>query len=162
MYAAFIQNELEQERVRRVGVDARAASVITTSGALVTLAFALTAVFTKGQGYEPSRLVTIFLAGALSAFVIAAAIALVSSRFRKYNVVHPDQLNTWREDRFWLGDQDDARWLLADANTKTLASLRKGSDSKAIEIQRALWAQLAAFTFLSAAALTILLESLVR
>lgn len=161
LYADFIRSELEQERTRRASIDTRAASVITTSGTLVTLAFALTALFTKEQNYKPSTVVTVFLGLALAAFIAAAAIALVSTRLRVYSVVHPDQLDTWREDRFWLDDQDNARWLLADANTKTLASLREGSDSKAREVQLALWAQFVAFGFLSLAALTILIEAMV-
>ena len=161
LYAEFIQKELEHERTRRSALEARAVTVITTSGTFVTLTFALAALLTKGQNYTPSRLATLMLALALGAFVVAAVCALLASRLRGYQVVATEQLDTWRDDGFWLDDMDNARWLLAATDAKTIASLREGSNAKAKRIEVALWARIfGAFGLLALAVLAVFVESL--
>jgi hypothetical protein len=51
-YTALIIEQLAEERSRKTSLEQRGISVITSSGALVTLLFGLAALTTKPQGYQ--------------------------------------------------------------------------------------------------------------
>lgn len=151
-FSAFIEKELEAERARRAALDARGVGVLTTSGTLVTIIFALGALVTSVDGFEPTTMTVWMLAAALAAFVVAAFCGLLANRLRKYEVTQPAQLHEWRDrDGAWNDTADKARRVLAKANILTIASLRQGNNSKAQLVEAALWAQLAAVVLLSLA-----------
>ncbi len=61
VFATFIDGEVKAERERRIALDSRGAGVLTTSGTLVTLVFAVGVVVTGATGYSPSVATTLLL-----------------------------------------------------------------------------------------------------
>src|SRR5260370_33042441 len=64
VYGAYIKSILDNELVRRTGLEARASTVVTTAGTLVTLLFGLVAVITGAAEVQ--------LPGAAHGWLIAA------------------------------------------------------------------------------------------
>lgn len=161
VFASFIETELATERDRRAKLDARGVGVLTTSGTLVTLLFALGALVTSLDAFEPGRLTVSLLTVALVAFVIAGSLGLLGHRLVKYQLVNPREMLKWQaRDGWWHDDSDKARRLIALGNIKTLITLRNGNERKAGLLTKALWAQLAALFFLAAAVASTLLDAL--
>ncbi len=160
LFFEFVSQELKNERERRAALDSRSVTVITSSGSFVTLSFALVAVVTKMTDYRPSQLTIILLALATLALCSAALFALLASRLVFYVVVTTEQLISWTRDEFWLDEEDNARWQLTHANSRTIKSLRQGNAVKANRLLYALWAQLLAFGLMSASIVVVLVEQL--
>lgn len=161
VFADFVEKELKAERERRVSLEARGLGVLTTSGTLVTLIFALGALVTGVDKFELDTASLWPLAGALLAFVVAAFLGLLANRLRRYEVTQPAQLHEWRDrDGAWNDTADKARRVVTRANILTLASLRQGNNAKADLVDAALWAQLTAVLLLAASVGTAVLAAI--
>lgn len=161
VFFEFIEKQLLAEMERRKSLEARGISVLTTSGTLVTIIFALGALVTNVSDYRPSAVSVWALAAALLAFVIAAMLGLLANRLRWYDVVEAAQMHVWRQSEMrWNDAASKAQRLLAKANIETLRTLRDGNDDKASLIEAALWAQLAAIIALSVAVTGALMDAL--
>lgn len=160
VFAAFVEEELTNERDRRTALDARAITVLTTSGTFVTLILALGALVTSAEGYKPPGVVVVLFAIAASCLCMAAVMALLANQLRFYPVVSAPQLRKWTDDESWQDSVDNARWLLVHVRSRTIEQLRVGNAAKANRLAIALWAQLAAFCLLSVAVIIVLLNSM--
>src|SRR4051794_11113883 len=76
-YGVYIASELEDVRALKASLEERALAVVTTSGVLVTLLFALASVVTSKKNYSIPVAARPALIVALAAFVLAAALALI-------------------------------------------------------------------------------------
>jgi len=80
--------ELAHEQERKKSLEQRGITVITTSGTLVTLVFALTTVVQKGKAFEVFlRRERVWLQTSLLLFVIAATLALLVNLPRGYHAL---------------------------------------------------------------------------
>src|ERR1035438_5945734 len=70
VYGAYIKSLLDYELARQSGLEARASTVVTTAGALVTLLFGLVAVITGAARFR--------LPGAAHGWLIAAVLLVVA------------------------------------------------------------------------------------
>jgi len=77
IYAAFIKSQLDYEQSRRSALEARASSIITSSGVLVTLLFGLVAVITKATNFRLPQDSHVWLVAAVLMFVVATGISIV-------------------------------------------------------------------------------------
>ena len=92
VFTAFVEAEVKAERERRASLDARGVGILTTSGTLLTLVFAIGAIVTGVTGYTPPAASVILLTLGLVGFVAAAFCGLMANRLKKYDVVTPAQL----------------------------------------------------------------------
>lgn len=88
VYAEYIREQLADQEARKASLEQRGLAVITTSGALVTLLFGLTALTVKREStfVIPDK-AAVFLALALVFFVLAALSALITNLPRSYRGV---------------------------------------------------------------------------
>jgi hypothetical protein len=83
----LIQDQLAEERSTKSSLEARAIGVITSSGALATLLFALAALVTKASDYELPTPARGALGLTLVAFVAASVLAILAARPDTYQEV---------------------------------------------------------------------------
>jgi hypothetical protein len=98
VYAEFVQGELAAQDKRKESFEQRGLAVVTTSGGLVTLLFALGALSTKKQAtFELTGDAPLFLAIALVLFFVAAFAALLTNMPIRYAVPEADSIRTMLE-----------------------------------------------------------------
>lgn len=147
-YAAFAQEQLDHEWERRVAVDGRAFSVLTSSGVLTTLTVTLGLWSLRSGGQVgAARVLGVVTVGL---FLLAAVLGILASQSRKYKVLNQDEVTALIMDH-WTDHEADARSLAAQYRTFSMASLRAGNNRKADLISVALWLQLAGLITISGA-----------
>jgi hypothetical protein len=99
-YGAYIQRELDVQDKRKASFEQRGVAVITTSGTLVTLLFALAALSTKeADTFELPHGATVWLMIALGLFFGSAILAIATNVPLTYQSVQADELKArLRED----------------------------------------------------------------
>jgi hypothetical protein len=128
---AFIKDELDTERARKASLESRGAAVITSSGALVTLLFAIAAVVTKNEHLTlpcPARWLLGFAAGF---FVVAAGVGIYTNAPARYLQVDPQSLNSLLDAEEFGKTDPDARRELTMARLAELANARDRNQFKA-------------------------------
>ena len=138
--------EVKREQDRRVQIDSRGAGLITISSALLTLAFAASALVTKSEGFVLSRVSLWSLAFAFVAFMTAAFCGLLA-------------VGLVDEDR-WRTDEDRVTRLLTQAMTVHLQGVRESTNRRAAWITVGSRAQLLALGGLLVAVGTILAKAI--
>ncbi|HZO36519.1 MAG TPA: hypothetical protein VFB41_06545 [Solirubrobacteraceae bacterium] len=92
-YGAFVKDEVDVQERLKASLEQRALAVITSSGTLVTLLFALAALSTKAAAtFELPQGAQYPLVGALVLFAAAAVISLCVNLPAKYRTVTPDSV----------------------------------------------------------------------
>ena len=127
----FITDELATEQTKKSSLEARGISIITTSGTLVTLLFALAAVVTKATNYKlpPSAAWVLIVAGVL--FVLAAAFGMFANSPIPYNRVEPSSLTELVDVAEWPQDGAEADRQLTHARLEELTDARARNEFKA-------------------------------
>ena len=124
VYASYIKGELENQQARKASFEQRGLAVITTSGALVTLLFGLTALSTKRTAtFDIPGAAAAFLTVALVFFVLAAVSAIITNLPRTYQGVTVDALRGAVKDR-WDDNEAEASRMVALTQLKTLAAAK--------------------------------------
>jgi hypothetical protein len=160
LVAKLIESELDAEESRKTSVESRGNLVITTSGGLVTLLFALAALVTGQDKYVPPALAVVFLLAALVAFVAAAVLGLLTGAVRDYARVRIADLRQTVQTEFDTITAAEAQRRIAENNLTVLADARKQTTSKARLLQRAVIAEVAAVGFLAVAVAVVLIDQL--
>jgi hypothetical protein len=128
-YADFIAAEHVAELQRKSAADAKAASLVTTSGGLVAILAAIGA-FVAGSGEaRVPWLASISLVLALVAFAAAAASGIMAGRPMEYEVGGVDAMALMVFDR-WRDEENFARREVADVRVRMINNLRKVNDHK--------------------------------
>ncbi|MEV6299100.1 hypothetical protein AB0M02_06820 [Actinoplanes sp. NPDC051861] len=154
IFADFAAGELKLERERRVMLDQRGITVITSSSTLVTILSGLAALtLVRPTTYRPTAIAVASFALAILFLATASLYALLANRSRFYSVVDESSILSLREDDAWGLSAGDARWLIIGLNVKTLTTVRAGNITKSRHVNRALLAQLVAIMFLAIAVL---------
>ncbi|MEH1130804.1 hypothetical protein [Micromonospora sp. CPCC 206061] len=146
-YAAFIAEELQAERDRWQRIDARGSSILTSSGAVVTLLAALSAIVLRDNKTNLPESSGILLVVAVAAFGIAALFALFSTYPRRYLAATTDDLTKMRRDR-WEDDEVNARNYVAYMKIQAIVSLRRSNNVRAAWLVAGLGAQVTALAAL--------------
>jgi hypothetical protein len=93
VYGAFVDAELRAQDARKVSFEQRGLAVVTTSGVLVTLLFALAGLSTKSKAtFVLPHSARLWLVAALVAFVLAAVAALATNFPMPYEAVTSDEI----------------------------------------------------------------------
>ena len=129
-YATYIKEQLDAQEERKTSLEQRGLAVITTSGALVTLLFGLTALSTKGAAtFDIPDTASTFLTIALVFFVLAAVSAIFTNLPRSYQGVTVDALRGAVKNRWDDTDAEAAR-MVALTQLKTLAAAKRVNEQK--------------------------------
>ena len=124
-----MEAELADQRTNKTSLEQRGVAVVTTSGVLVTLLFAMAAVVTKRENFQLPTAAEPWLYAALASFVLAAACGLLATVPLRYKgaagaALHKVAVEKW---------DDSARVALRRVTVtriKILASYRRGNNLK--------------------------------
>jgi hypothetical protein len=155
-YRQLIADQLTEERSRKSSLEARGVAVITTSGTLATLLFALTAGLTAAARFRLPADARLPLLLALVAFVVAGMCGLVTNLPLIYREPTSQGLAKLVDARYWTADATVGELRVAEAQVTALSAARMANNFKMRLLIGAAGAELLAITFLSWAAATIL------
>jgi hypothetical protein len=153
VYGAYIKSLLDYEQARKSGLDARAASVVTTAGTFVTLLFGLVAVVTGASSFVLPTAVRGWLIAAIVLFVVAIALAITVTVIPlPYGQVNfkegPSQL--------WQEPTSTASAHVAEAQLALIAIARRANAKVALLVVMGGTAELLALAMLAVAVIPIL------
>ncbi len=158
-YAKLIADQLTEERNRKSSLEARGVTVITTSGTLATLLFALTAGLTAAASFKLPANAKLPLLLALIAFVIAAMTGLATNAPMLYREPTPQGLRTLVDARYWTAPARVGQERVAESQIVSLAAARVANNRKVQLLMVAISAELLAVIFLAWAVASILYSS---
>lgn len=123
-YGAFIAEQLSVERARKASIEARGLSVITTSGALVTLLFALGSLVSGADSHELPTGARWLLISALFLFLGAAIGGIVANFPLRYREVAIPALRSLTQPELWNRAGQSGTRRLAEAAVNVLERAR--------------------------------------
>lgn len=156
-YAAFIESELKAERDRRAAYDGRGQSLVTTSGALVTLLGGLAALVRTPPMVRLPTPASVAVSIALVLFVCAATCGIIAGWNRLYAVATVPTMHRMTSGH-WKDDEVDARNNVAGVQLRTLDTLRRANEFKVRWVSVGLIMQASALAVL-AVAVTIVIAT---
>lgn len=156
VYAALIAEQLAEERARKASIEARGLSVITTSGALVTLLFGLGSLISGVEGYALPVAGSWLLLGALAAFLLAALAAIVANFPLRYREVSVGGLRRLTAPEWWTNTEPAAARRAAEARLNVLERARSTNAFKATALIAAMVVEVIAVVLVAAAVAVIL------
>lgn len=124
VYAALVDEQLQEENRRKASFEARGLAVITTSAALVSLLFGLSGVVTQSDSFEFGRTPRSFLILSAALFVAAAVLGLSSNWPLRYQQVEIDNLRQLISEQYWDGEGSIASRRVAAVRVDILARAR--------------------------------------
>jgi len=92
VYPGYIKELSEAQEAKLAAIESRAASVVTVSGALVTLVFAFTSVATGVTSYRPPPAARGWLIAAVTAFLVSGAASIAANMPRRVWAPEPDTM----------------------------------------------------------------------
>jgi hypothetical protein len=126
-YAPFVEQELKSERERRSTLDTRGQTVVTTSGVLITILSAVTAIAVNRKVLVAPGAVRYSILSALACFIIAVFFGILATINFKYHVASKSTL--LRLPREHSADSREvAERNIVATNVTTILTLRKGND----------------------------------
>ncbi|AYF30493.1 hypothetical protein CSH63_24200 [Micromonospora tulbaghiae] len=155
VYSDFIASELKTERERKAAMDTRAASLVTTSGSLVTILAAVGAFVGKDAQASLPRQALPLMVLALVAFTAASLSGICAGWSRRYDVAAITPMRLMLNER-WTDDEDLARKEVALANIAMIGTLRSVNETKERFLRAGWISQIVALGFLAAVVLIIL------
>lgn len=142
VFAALIDDQLQQERDRKVSLEQRSMAVITSSGVLVSLLFGFNAIVSDGGSSDLPVGARVFLAGALVSFVAAAVMSLLANSPRDYVPFSVEKdLGRMVGDDLWRIAADSARRSIAEFRVREIDRWRDNNGAKAAHLQHAVAAE---------------------
>jgi hypothetical protein len=152
----YVKEQVAREMERKESLEKRALSVITTSGVLASLIFALAAFNIDQKTFDLPGDANVALSIGLVAFFGAAVLALVSNLPIPYEEVTPDAL--WRAIRSepWQKSSQAVLQDTAETEVKVLRDARKKNGYKALVLWLAVLAEVVAIGAIGYAAWIIL------
>jgi hypothetical protein len=159
VYAQFVASQLENERKRRETLDSRATGTMATSAAFVGLIAAVGLFAPSTLLAHPGALRRAFLTAAVLT-TLSALLALWAGWLHRYDVLEAGDVRRLLIDD-WADTPVTARGKVAQFNARTLATLRKGNDAKAIKLAIAHVLQLVGLLLLLVVGLVAAVRSMV-
>lgn len=156
VYWEYVKEQVAREAERKESLEKRALSVITTSGVLASLIFALAAFnITKAHPTLGSSAKHALAVG-LVAFFVAAVLALAANRPVPYREIKPTELKDAINSERWLESKQVAEKRTALTEIDVLSSARHRNGWKARTLWTAIAAEVVAIGAIATAAWIIL------
>jgi len=130
-YGQLIADQLAEERSRKVSLEARAVTVITTSSALATLLFSLTAGLTATSKFRLPTPAKLPLSLTLVTFVFSAALSLAANVLLLYREPTSAGLARLVNSDYWAAAAEIGEIRVAEAQVACLTAARSANDLKA-------------------------------
>ena len=153
----LVEDQLVEERATKSSLEARAIGVITSSGALAALLFALAAVVTKPANYAPALAIRILLGATLVAFMVAIVRAILASRPGTYQEVSIESLRDVATITAMGAPADEGEPAIALMLVTIIEKAREQNAQKARFLKQGVTAEALAAALLTAAVALILL-----
>jgi nitroreductase len=148
-----------EERARKTSIEQRGIGVITTSGALVTLLFGLSALATKSQTYALPGSARGVLVVAVALFLAASVLGLLTNWALGYNEVTTRAMKGLVAPAEWLEDPTEASRLSTEARVAIIESARAHTTIKAWLLRAAMGIEVLAVAALALAVGIVLLTT---
>lgn len=157
--ARFVESLVAEQEERKKSIEARGASVITSSGVLASLLLALVAFITRAEDFELPELAEAPLVAALALFTLAGIAGVLSNAPAFYKGVDAKDVSGVLKNQWGLYTVDEARQMIAVTRSKQLASAKRWNQAKGYSLLIAQSLQMTAVAALAVAVLQILRES---
>jgi hypothetical protein len=157
-YSSYYETLVKGQDDRKASLEQRGLAVITTSGTLATLLFGLVALSTKSSDFRLPVQANGPLAVSLTAFAVAAFLALLTNsplRYENVRISDP-QKELWAH---WSKDKDDALQRITATRLKVYRQAQRTNDLKARLLLAALFFEVSAVVGVALAVREILLHS---
>jgi hypothetical protein len=157
-YGQLIDDQLAEERARKTSIEQRGVGVITTSGALVTLLFGLSALATKSQSFvlsDPARW-TLLIAVVL--FLAASVLGLATNWALSYFEVTVPSMRTLVEPEGWSEEATEAARQAAEARVDIIESFRSNNQMKGWMLRAAMGVEILAVATLAVSVAIVLAQ----
>lgn len=148
VFADYVKEQFDLEETRRASLESRGVGVITASGALVTLLFAISAVVTRSTAFVPSDAARDRLTWALIAFAASSVIAIGTTVPIAIKGVDARRLGAELRAR-WDDTADAARKTTTATRAADLASTQRANSVKSLLLLAAMAMQVAAVLLLA-------------
>jgi hypothetical protein len=155
-YGQLIADQLTEERSRKASLEARGVTVITTSSALATLLFALTAGLTATSKFILPVSAKLPLLLTLVTFVFSAVLSLVVNVPLRYREPTLAGLAGLLNSNYWKAPAEVGEIRVAEAQVTSLAAARYANNLKGRLLIGAIFFELLAIPFLAWAIAEIL------
>ncbi|MGC4792907.1 hypothetical protein ACLQ3H_02205 [Micromonospora saelicesensis] len=155
IYSDFIASELKTERERKAAMDTRAASLVTTSGSLVTILAAVSAFVGKDAEASLPRQALPLMVLALVAFSAASLAGICAGWSRRYDVAAIAPMRLMLDER-WSDEEGLARKEVALTNIRMIETLRNVNGAKERFLRVGWISQVIALGFLATVVLIVL------
>ncbi|UZJ33501.1 hypothetical protein [Streptomyces endophytica] len=156
LHLSLVEDQTSAERSRKTSLEQRAALVITTSGALVTLQLAMAALRTRTQTFAITSVSFDLSTAALALFVVAASLALFANLPAGQPIVSTKHLSDLAQHDWDEQNPNAVALKLYNTQTNILAELRKRNDCKARMLIGALTVEFMAIVLIAIAVALIL------
>lgn len=155
----YIEDQLTEERATKTALEGRANTVITSSGTLTTLLFALSALGTKkASTYQLPNAAQYLLVLAVVCFLAAIAFALLVAAPAAYAEVTTESLEAIATPEAFGASEAEARPKIAAAMVAVIKGARAGNKKKAEHLRNAVVAELGAAVALAIAMVVVLID----
>jgi len=148
-YGRLIDDQLNQERQRKISFENRGVTVINTSSALATLLFALTASLTLAAKFQLPESAKLPLILALGAFVFSAILGLAVNMPMIYGAPAPEGLEKLCTAEYWEAPATIGQLRLAGAQIDELTASLEANKFKARFLVAAIVCEILATGFLA-------------
>ncbi|BCB76954.1 hypothetical protein GCM10022251_76020 [Phytohabitans flavus] len=155
-YAGLISDQLAEERSRKASLEARGVSVITTSGVLVTVLFALSAGLRSVGDARLPGVARVTLLLALVTFVLAALFGLATNLPLRYKEPTPEGLAQLVDREYWAAPAVIGELRVAESKVRVLAAARAANRIKVTLLLVGAFLELLAVAFLAVAVANVL------
>jgi hypothetical protein len=152
VYGDLIANLLTLETTRKASIEQRGITVITSSGVLVSLLIALSALLIGRNSETPLGVVSrSFIVAAVVAFVAAAGLGIAANTPRTYEGLSDEDLDRIVAKHSWSADEEEAALLVAQQRVQELKAAIKINNRKANYVQWAITGQVIGVGLVAAA-----------
>jgi O-antigen/teichoic acid export membrane protein len=157
VYAEYIKSLLDYEQTKDAQIDTRASTIVTTSGILVTLLFAFTAIVTRDTSFRLPRDSVIWLALSVILFVVATGLAVAVPVIlfpHAYDAIDERTISST-----WRNSASSALAAIMQVQLQQISRARQNNRRKALLIAAAGITEVLALLALSIAVLVIAANS---
>lgn len=157
VYAEYVKSLLDYEQSRNDAIEAKASTIVTTSGILVTLLFGLVAVVTNAKSFQLPTDSHGWLTSAVILFVIATGLAVATPVIPfpyAQPIITPDSLAN-----VWDYSASAARATVVATQLRQISNARQNNQRKSRLVGFAGTAELLALLTLATAVILIIGQS---
>lgn len=157
-YSSLIKEQLEQERARKQSLEQRGLAVVTSSGTLVTLLFAVGALATEAKGLQLPQDSRVLMILALLFFAGAGILGILTNRPDIYLEVETEWLRKTLNPIAW-GYKDVPLGMRrsAEARVRSIESFRERNPKKVKLLVGAIACEVIAVAFVAVGVVLLLL-----